>query len=211
MAGYDVDTLEKMDDILPDFDSKQLNDSLKMMAEGALEAFRRGGTQALIKYLVDQSDAPPNVKKALEFVALRTEDYMSWCLTQGMKPYDKGTVVKYVVKNAAAIGLDSGKLAADIAAWNNLSCAFTIGQVALSFKSSRLPLIQSGFPISVVSGVGLLMLDLIDIGNECEFVQEAYYHAFLKTSDASPLKPRGRPVPSVRQRNLQRASMVSTK
>ena len=42
-------------------------------------------------------------------------------------------------------------------------------------------------PVAVLAW-GLATLDLIDVGNSCEFVQQGYYEAFLKTSDVK-LKP----------------------
>jgi hypothetical protein len=45
-----------------------------------------------------------------------------------------------------------------------------------------------GGPIGIVAGLGLLVLDGLEIANSCEFIQEGYYELFLKSSDVT-LKP----------------------
>jgi hypothetical protein len=55
----------------------------------------------------------------------------------------------------------------------------------------RAPMVRGG-PIPATIVASLTLLDLLGIGNSCTFVQEAFYHAFLKSSSPGRL-PTARP------------------
>lgn len=72
-----------------------------------------------------------------------------------------------------------------------VNCGLSIVDLILSSHSAY-AVSATGFPPAIVTAWGLAMLDLIEVGNSCEFAQQAYYDAFLKESSVRlvPIKVR---------------------
>ena len=65
---------------------------------------------------------------------------------------------------------------------DSVNCAMAIVDFLMSTKTAA-GTTSTGIPPAIVLAYGLAVLDLISVGNSCEFAQQAYYEAFLRKSN----------------------------
>ncbi|HUD30383.1 MAG TPA: hypothetical protein VMQ93_16055 [Novosphingobium sp.] len=189
-----TDTYEEMGRILP---SAQMDfSSLKIDAKGIVDAGKKGGKDLVLKKLIEALPLPEDQKTILNWFASSQYDYTAWCMTEGQAPYTKQSILAYVVKKGPKAFAESAKSFGKYTHEQNVICISTIAAVVLEFRS-RVGLLRGG-PIGATAGLGLMLLDLIEVGNSCEFVQEGYYDLFLKSSDIQlkPVRKKRMSVPS---------------
>ena len=62
-----------------------------------------------------------------------------------------------------------------------VDCGLAMVDFVLSVRTATAAT-NTGFPPAITLAYGLAIIDLIDVGNSCNFAQQAYYDAVLKSS-----------------------------
>jgi hypothetical protein len=181
MTGMSVDTFESMASVMPaiNLDFK----SVKIDAKGIVDSAKKGGKDAGLKTLIESLPLPADQKILLSWFASSQYDYVTWCGTEGKTLYTKQSVIAYVLKKGPKFLAESSKAFGKYSHEQNVVCVSTIAAVLLELRS-RVGLLKGGL-IGGTAGIGLLMLDILEVGNSCEFIQEGYYDLFLKSSDVN--------------------------
>ena len=100
-------------------------------------------------------------------------EYIPYAIEQKSDPTDGKVLAKFLagkgMKMAQLFGNDS------------VNCGLSIVELLLSANKAS-TVSATGFLPAAVAAWGLALLDLIEVGNSCEFAQQAYYDAFLKSS-----------------------------
>jgi hypothetical protein len=161
--------------------------TLQTGAKGGIDVGKSGLKALAIKPLINSLPLPQEQKDVLQWLASNATDYIAFCaVTPNMIPYTKTSMIAFVTKNAPKILASGAKGIGQMGGHQTVECISQIALTILQFNS-RLGLAKGG-PIGITAGIGLLLLDALEIGNSCEFVQEGYYNLFLKTADIK-LKP----------------------
>jgi hypothetical protein len=63
-----------------------------------------------------------------------------------------------------------------------VGCGLAMVDLVTSIRDAAVAT-KSGFPPAITLAYGLALIDLLEVGNNCSFAQQAYYEAFLKTSE----------------------------
>jgi hypothetical protein len=104
-------------------------------------------------------------------------EYIPYAIKQGKNPSDGKVLAEFL----ATKGMKTAKYLGN----NSINCGIAIVELLRSgttaIETSTSPA-AAVLPAQVLAW-GLASLDLIEVGNSCEFAQDAYYHAFLKDSD----------------------------
>lgn len=190
------DTFDTMAAVMPAI--KMDFRSLKIDAKGIVDSAKKGGSELLLKRLIDSLPLPRDQKTLLTWFAGSQYDYTAWCMTEGKTPYSKQSMIAYTLEKGPKVFVETSKSFGKFSHQQNVICVSTIAAVVLELRS-RVGLMKGG-PIGMTAGIGLLMLDLLEIGNSCEFVQEGYYDLFLKSSDVTLKLPQRRS--SVAQKDI---------
>ncbi|WP_145675426.1 hypothetical protein [Azospirillum brasilense] len=124
-----------------------------------------------LKSAMEKSGSSKDFINWTMFVIDNSADYIEYCIKTKKNPDD----VKALIQFLESKGKNIAKLSSDDA-----RCVIAIFDFAKNLRD-RMKAIRGG-PIPATLVVSLLIIDGIAIGNSCTFVQEAFYHATLKTS-----------------------------
>ena len=104
-------------------------------------------------------------------------EYIPYARKQRKNPSDGKVLAEFL----ATKGMKAAKYLGN----NSINCGIAIVELlksgATAVETSTSP--AAAFLPAPVLAWGLATLDLIEVGNSCEFAQDAFYHAFLKDSD----------------------------
>jgi len=120
---------------------------------------------------LDEYKVSSDTKKMIMFAIDNAVEYVDYCYKQNKKPDDLKILREFLISRGVFIA----KIAVD-----DLKCGIAIFEFANNLRKN-MPKAIGPIPAAIVTS--LTLLDLLGVGNSCAFVQEAYYHAFLKTSD----------------------------
>jgi len=150
------------------------------MSTGELagEAGLKVATEALDRIMAEKG-VSQEIRDQVITIAEMMYEYIPYAIEQGKNPTD-GKVL-------AAFLAAKGKHIATMFGNESLNCAISIVAFVLSAQKAATTT-GTGFPPAIALAYGLAVLDLIDVGNSCEFAQRAYYEAFLRGSE-NHLKP----------------------
>lgn len=137
-------------------------------------------TQKIVSQKIDELMQKNNIpKETREAIIISFEmmyEYIPYAIEQGENPSSGKVLAKFLatkgMKSAKFIGNDS------------LNCGIAIvellksGATAVNISSSP----AVAFLPAPIIAWGLATLDLIEVGNSCNFMQDAYYHVFIKDS-----------------------------
>lgn len=132
---------------------------------------------AKLDELLKSNNVPQEAREALINSFEMMYEYIPYAIEQGKNPSDGKVLAKFLANK----GLKTTKFLGN----NSINCGLSIidllksGSTALEISSSP----AAGFLPAPVLAWGLATLDLIEVGNSCEFMQSAYYHAFIKDSN----------------------------
>jgi len=115
------------------------------------------------------SDTRSEIKDCLAIIY----QYIPYAIEQGKNPTDSKVLAKFLAEK----GMKTAKLFGN----DGVNCGISIVEFLLSVKNA-VGVSGSGFPPAAVMAWGFAVIDLIDVGNSCEFAQQAYYDTFLKES-----------------------------
>lgn len=132
----------------------------------------KAASEALDRYLVSKdvdAETREMIRNSLEMML----EYMPYAISQGKDPTDRRLFAEFLAKK----GLYIEKYAAN----DKIKCGISVAEFLMSAKTAAGS--SSALPLAVAAW-GVAFLDLIEIGNSCEFAQRAYYQTFLKQSSA---------------------------
>jgi hypothetical protein len=110
-------------------------------------------------------------------------EYIPYTIAQKKDPTDGKVLAEFMLikgtKMAKYLGTDSAK------------CGAAIVEFLLSANKAYAST-ATAFPPAITLAYGLAVLDLIEVGNSCEFAQKAYYEAFIRehTVKLEPIRAR---------------------
>lgn len=137
-------------------------------------------TQKMVSQQLDQlltkHHVPQETREAILNSFEMLYEYIPYAIEQGKSPSDGTVLAKFL----ATKGMKMSKYLGS----NSINCGVALVEL---LKSSATAVETSSSPAAAflpapVLAWGLATLDLIEVGNSCEFAQDAYYHAFLKDS-----------------------------
>ena len=103
-------------------------------------------------------------------------EYIPYAIKQRKNPSDGKILAEFLATKGMKTAKYLGK--------NSINCGVAIVDLlksgATAVETSTSP--GAAFLPAPVLAWGLASLDLIEVGNSCEFAQDAFYHAFLKDS-----------------------------
>jgi len=136
-----------------------------------------------VQALMRHNNVSADLQRMVIFAIDNTVEYIDLCVKLKKSPDDPAVLANFLFSK----GVYTAKLASD-----DLKCAVSIVEFANGLRKN-IPKAGGG-PIPATVVVALTLVDVLSIGNNCTFVQEAYYHAFLETSHPHqghvPLHPR---------------------
>jgi len=100
-------------------------------------------------------------------------EYIPYAIKQGKDPTDGKILAEFLRTK----GLKTLKFTGE----DNIKCGVAIVEFLLSAHKAA-GSTATGVPPVMTLAYGLALLDLIEVGNSCEFAQQAYYEAFLRES-----------------------------
>ncbi len=137
-------------------------------------------TQKLVSQKLDDllkaQKVAPEVREAMLNSFEMMYEYIPYAIEQGENPSSGKVLAKFL----ATKGMKTAKFLGS----NSINCGIAIveliksGSTAVQVSSSAGAL----FLPAPVLAWGLATLDLIEVGNSCEFAQNAYYDLFMKES-----------------------------
>ena len=131
-----------------------------------------------LKALMAMYKVPPDLQRMLVFAVDNSVEYVDLCVKTGKKPDDPKVLTEFLINK----GVFTAKMASD-----DLACAVSLVEFVNNLRKN-VPKARGLIPAALVTS--LTALDVLAVGNSCQFVQEAYYHAFLASSS-----PHVRPPP----------------
>lgn len=155
-------------------------------------AFRKA-MQELDEYLT-QKGVSAEVRTRITDCASIMYEYIPYAIAQKKDPTDGKVLAAFL----ASKGLKTAKLFGN----DGLNCAISIVDLLLSFQKATVATGSGVLPAGVLAW-GLAMLDLIEVGNSCEFAQNAYYEAFLRSKSISMEPVRNRAFQNGQSMGLQ--------
>jgi hypothetical protein len=126
--------------------------------------------------LMRQQGVPQATRDAIVNSFEMMYEYIPYAIKQGKNPSDGKVLAEFLAKKGMYMSKFLGS--------NSVSCGAAIvgllqsGAAAMEVSASP----GGAFLPAPVLAWGLATLDLIEVGNSCEFVQDAYYHTFLRES-----------------------------
>ncbi|CAG9258711.1 hypothetical protein PUN4_320067 [Paraburkholderia unamae] len=103
-------------------------------------------------------------------------EYIPYAMKQAKNPSDGKVLAEFL----AGKGMHAAKFLGN----NSINCGLAIVDLlksgATALEATNSPAVAV-LPVPVLAW-GLASLDLIEVGNSCEFAQDAYYYLFLKDS-----------------------------
>jgi hypothetical protein len=161
------------------------------MTELGLTTTQKVVSQKLDEFLKAKKVEPETRETILNAFEMMYE-YIPYAIQQGKNPSDGKILAKFL----ATKGMKTAKFFGS----SPVNCGLAIvdllksGSTAVEISSSP----AAGFLPAPVLAWGLAALDMIEVGNSCEFAQRAYYEAFIRDSSyvisraseaARPLNP----------------------
>lgn len=101
-------------------------------------------------------------------------EYIPWAIAQKKDP----TNGKILARFLAPKGMDATKLLGN----EDLNCGIAVVEFVLNSKRVYL---SQGYPPFMLLAFGLSVIDLLSIGNTCDFASQAIYEAFLRKSSVT--------------------------
>lgn len=137
-------------------------------------------TQKALSRILDgfmtKRGVPKETREAITNSFEMMYEYIPYAIEQGENPSDGKVLAKFLA--------NKGMHAAKYLGNNSIGCGLAIVDLlksgAAAFEATNSPAALA-LPVPVLAW-GLASLDLIEVGNSCEFAQDAYYHLFLKDS-----------------------------
>jgi hypothetical protein len=123
-----------------------------------------------LKALMAKYKVSPDMQRMVVFAVDNSVEYVDLCVKTRKKPDDPKVLTEFLISK----GVFTAKMASD-----DLGCAVSLVEFANNLRKN-VPKAKGFVPAALV--VSLTALDVLAVGNSCQFVQEAYYHAFLETS-----------------------------
>lgn len=123
-----------------------------------------------LKALMAKYKVSPDMQRMVVFAVDNSVEYVDLCVKSRKKPDDPKVLTEFLITK----GVFTAKMASD-----DLGCAVSLVEFANNLRKN-VPKAKGFLPAALV--VSLTTLDVLAVGNSCQFVQEAYYHAFLETS-----------------------------
>lgn len=121
---------------------------------------------------LDRAMEKENVSRETRRVTVAILDqayqYVIFCIEHGEKP-DAKALASFLRMKGVLISHLSGN--------ESLECYTAVAEFALGLRS-KAAMVRGG-PIGATLAASLLVLDLLEIGNSCEFAQEWYYESFI--------------------------------
>jgi len=151
--------------------------------DDALDLVFASGVQQLDEAMQERG-VSPKTREQIRILARSMFEFVPYALAQGKRPDDVAVFLKF----AKARGLQHALLFGD----DTVGCGVAVVGFLKSAGRAHAALAGSG-PLAVPAGVlafGLLTLDLLEVGNSCPIVQQAYYEGFLRTSRGDTLAAR---------------------
>jgi hypothetical protein len=126
--------------------------------------------------LLTQQKVPAETREAILNSFEMMYEYIPYAIKQGENPSSGKVLAEFL----ATKGMKMAKYLGN----NSVNCGIAIVELlksgATAVQTSSSP--AAAFLPAPVLAWGLATLDLIEVGNSCEFAQDAFYHAFLKES-----------------------------
>jgi hypothetical protein len=126
--------------------------------------------------LLKSQNVPAATREALINSFEMMYEYIPYAITQGENPSSGKVLAQFLATKGTKMAKFLGN--------NSINCGIAIVELlksgATAVESSSSP--AAAFLPAPVLAWGLATLDLIEVGNSCEFAQDAYYHAFLRES-----------------------------
>ena len=126
----------------------------------------------------------PETREQIRVLARSMFEFVPYALKQGRRPDDVAVFVEF----AKARGLRQATLFGN----ETVNCGVAVVGFLKSAGRAHAALGGSG-PLAVPAAVlafGLLTLDLLEVGNSCPVVQQAYYEGVLRTSHGDTMAAR---------------------
>lgn len=98
-------------------------------------------------------------------------EYVPYAISQGKNPSDKKVLAQFLANKGSKLVKYLGN--------DSANCA--IAMVDFLLSAQRAGTTTGALPLATLA-YGLAVLDLIEVGNSCEFAQIAYYEAFIRES-----------------------------
>ena len=128
--------------------------------------------------LMKRNNVPSETREAFINAFEMMYEYIPYAMKQKKNPSDGKVLAEFL----ATKGMKMAKFLGN----NSINCGVALVDL-LKSSTTALEVSESpaaGFLPAPVLAWGLAALDLIEVGNSCEFVQDATYHMFLKDSAA---------------------------
>jgi hypothetical protein len=110
-------------------------------------------------------------------------EFIPYAVAQRENPTDGKVLAKFLALKGTKVAKMFGN--------ESVNCAIAIVDFLLATQKAA-GTTATGFPPALALAYGLALIDLIDVGNSCEFAQLAYYEAFLRTSQVKLMPVRVR-------------------
>lgn len=129
-----------------------------------------------LEELLKRQNVPAETREALINSFEMMYEYIPYAIEQRENPSSGKVLAKFL----ATKGMKMAKFLGN----NSVNCGLALVEL---LKSGATAIETSSSPVAAflpapVLAWGLASLDLIEVGNSCEFAQDAYYHAFQKNS-----------------------------
>jgi hypothetical protein len=140
---------------------------------------RAAGTDAALRLFLQKLDVflqqrkiTPETRNRIIAVITHANEYMEFCERMRKNPADKGALLAFLTQK--------GIFAAHMSQDESAECYASMAGFAVdAYQDSELWIAG---PIGGALYVSFLSLDVLEMGNSCEFLQQAYYDAFLKSA-----------------------------
>jgi hypothetical protein len=125
--------------------------------------------------LMEKKGVSKEVREQIINAAEMMYEYIPYAIEQKENPTDGKVLAKFLL-------MKKGTKVAKMFGNESVTCAISIVDFLLAAQTA---VTTTGFPPAMALAYGLALLDLIDVGNSCEFAQQAYYEAFMRGSKVS--------------------------
>lgn len=130
-----------------------------------------------VKSELDQQLQKRNVSEQsranLLLIADLMYQYIDYARTQGLDPTNKTVLAKFLGEKS--------KNTVKLLGHEGLNCSLAIVDFLLSAGRAGSSFSAASLPLTTIT-LGMALLDLIEVGNSCDAVQQAYYEAFQRQS-----------------------------
>jgi len=153
-------------------------------ADAAMKLF----LQKLDKFL-QQRNVSTETRNRMIAIVTHAGEYVDFCNKMHKNPADKGALLAFFTQK--------GIFAAHMTQDESAECYASIAGFAVdAYQDAEL---NAGGPAGIALYVSFLSLDVLEMGNSCEFLQQAYYDAFLKSAPTAASR-------ETKKQSIQRSS-----